>query len=90
MRSWEGGSDRSRREVWGGGGKGGMERGEEEVRGGRGGAYPGKGGTHCKVMVDDWYEILGQLHVKLHIVSSVCSGLLQGGYGVLCRRRFAT
>jgi len=61
-----------------------------EGRGRRGGAYPGKGGTHCKVMVDNWYEILGQLHVKLHIVSSMSSGLLQGCYGVLCHRRFAT
>ena len=78
---------------FGGGGSVGEEVGRVvsgEGRGGSGGAYPGKGGTHCKVMVDDWYEILGQLHVKLHIISSMSSGLLQGCYGVLCRRRFAT
>ena len=79
----------------GGAVEGGVElgrvvRGRERKGEERGGAYPSKGGTHCKIMVDDWHEILGQLHVKLHIVSSVCSGLPQGCYGVLCRCRLAT
>ena len=76
-------------EVWGEG-RGVGRVGERQERGVDRGAYPSKGSTHCKVMIDDWCKVLGQLHVKLHIVRSVCSGLLQGCYGVLCRCRLAT
>ena len=58
-------------------------RGREE-REGEGKAHPGKSGTDSKVMVDDWHKVLGQLHVKLHIVSSMRSCLPERCYCVLC------
>ena len=97
--AWEGGMGwrgeeggergKTRRRVEGGVELGRVVKGTERDRRERGGAYPSKGSTHCKFMVDNWHEILCQLHVKLHIVGSVCSGLPQGCYGVLCRCRLA-
>ena len=37
-----------------------------------------------EIVVDDKLVVLGQLNVKLHIVSSVGSSLSKGGNGVLC------
>ena len=69
--------------------KGKRERREGGMRGRREGgrrlweAYPGKSGADSKVMVDDWHKVFGQLQVKLHIVSSMCSRLPERRYCVL-------
>ena len=86
---WVGGEKRQAQRKGKRGREKGREEGRREERKGEGMAHPGKSGTDSKVMVDDWYKVFGQLHVKLHIVSSMRSCLPERRYRVLCCRWLA-